>query len=193
MYDVRLIVASADGCRDTVFRDDLIQVEGIVPRLAASDTVSCVPFTVTLTDQSIATAPIISRTWTLPDGTVLSGNSPTITHTFSQALQSPENQHLGLPVVLSLSDSSGCSNSDTLTLYLFAPIPAYTADTLHQCNGDTLLLRAAAGDSVGAGNLTFAWWANGLTPDTLTGRTATLFVPWGTPWILSLSVSDSLG
>ncbi|TAE49294.1 MAG: hypothetical protein EAZ89_14355, partial [Bacteroidetes bacterium] len=120
-------------------------------------------------------------------------NSPTITHTFTQALQSPENQHLGLPVILSLTDSSGCSNSDTLTLYLFAPVPAYTADTLHQCNGDTLLLRAAAGDSVGAGNLTFAWWANGLTPDTLTGRTATLFVPWGNPWILSLSVSDSLG
>ncbi|MDX2282809.1 MAG: PKD domain-containing protein [Bacteroidia bacterium] len=189
-YDVRLIVGSPDGCRDTVYRPDLIEVSGIFPRIAASDTAGCAPFTLTLTDLSVSTSPIVSRTWTLPDGTVVTGNQPSLAHTFAHALQHPDSQRYGLPVILTLSDSSGCTNQDTLRIYLFAPEPAWAADTLHQCAGDTLIL--SAGPSRGAGGISAAWWSS-LEPDTLRDPEARLWFPAGQPVTLSLTVTDSLG
>ncbi|MEO0470724.1 MAG: PKD domain-containing protein, partial [Bacteroidota bacterium] len=190
-YDVSLIVANAEGCADTVVQEDAIVVEGIDARLSVSDSLGCVPFSLTLADRSLSTSPIVSRTWDLGNGDVIMNNDSVITYTYTSAPLPPVMQLQGVPVVLSLTDSAGCVNSDTVWLRVIEPIPAYVADTVHRCDGDSLQLMALGGDSLGVSRLRYLWDFGGN--DTSQSAMAERFFPTGGPHEISLTVTDSLG
>ncbi|MEM8890156.1 MAG: PKD domain-containing protein, partial [Bacteroidota bacterium] len=192
-YDVSLIVANANGCKDTVFRPDAIQVNGIVPRIDLSQDIGCLPLNLTLTDQSSHTAPIVSRVWELGDGTLISGNDSVLTHLYDSMLVEPRFQLDGIPIVLTVTDSTGCSASDTAYLRLIQPIASYLTDTISICQGDSLFLTGLGGDSLAVSRLLYDWEFVGANPNTANGGEVVSFFGAGTDLSVRLTVTDTLG
>ncbi len=189
-YDLSLIVANADGCADTVIRPELIRVDGLRARVATSDSVGCLPFSLTLTDQSYSTAPVISRSWDLGDGRILTGNDPSVNVTYDSIPLLPLEQGQGLPVVLTVTDSAGCVDSDTLWLLIGNPTPAYLLDRSPSCAGDTLRFIAIREDSLGLMPLRYAWAGLGQSDSSATWE---IFAPTGGPYPIAVTAIDSLG
>jgi gliding motility-associated-like protein len=192
-FDLSLVVSGADGCSDTIQREDIISVSGVKARIGADRLSGCAPFSVSLSDLSQASAPIVGRTWSLGDGTVISGNNASVSYTYAQAPLPPAQQAQGIPVILSLTDSAGCQDQDTIYLRIYAPLPAWASDTLHTCAGDTLIFKGLQDSTAGVGPLSYQWHAPGLSPDTLAGGEVRFFVPPGAPQPVYVSVQDAAG
>ena len=80
-------------------------------------------------------------------------------------LVEPRFQLDGIPIVLTLTDSTGCSASDTAYLRLIQPIASYLTDTVSICQGDSLFLTGLGGDSLAVSRLRYDWEFVGATPN----------------------------
>lgn len=75
LYTVRLIVTSANGCKDTLVRNNYINVQGMNLGFTASDSfATCPPLTVTFTNTSVGVG---SYLWIFGNGNTSSTASPT--------------------------------------------------------------------------------------------------------------------
>ncbi len=119
VYDVQLIVTSAQGCADTLLRPAAVEVFASPAALiGAADTSGCAPFPVQFLDLSPATnAAIATWQWDFSGG--------------SSSLQNPlqvfptANTY---PVTLTLTDIHGCTGRDSITVEVF-PVPQATSRT----------------------------------------------------------------
>jgi gliding motility-associated-like protein len=69
-YDVSLIAITKNGCRDTIYKEKYIFIEGPQPRFKLLDTLGCVPYTAKVKDTSLD---VSSWIWETGDGKQISG------------------------------------------------------------------------------------------------------------------------
>jgi len=100
-YDVKLVAEFA-GYKDSLIKEDYIQVSGIKVNFTASKRCGALPLTVSFSDSSTSTYPIIAWHWDFGDGDTSSQQNPTHQYTSSGVFD----------VTLITSDSIG---ADTLT------------------------------------------------------------------------------
>ncbi len=123
IYNVKLVVSADDGCADSVFLPQYIQVLGPITNFVTSSTEGCAPFEVAFTDLSINA---IGYSWNFGDGYSDFSNNPS--HTF---------QDTGSFIVsLVTSDTSGCTSFYEFPQPILihpSPIALFTADSTIGC------------------------------------------------------------
>jgi len=118
---IYVVTLTAYGSNNTnIVTRDTLTVKGPFAKLTVSPVVGCIPAAVTLT---AATSYASAYTWDFGDGTVLSSNDTTLTHTYTTpGVYAP---------ALILTDSTGCQAT-------FNPQSPVIMDTLHAQLGPNL-------------------------------------------------------
>jgi gliding motility-associated-like protein len=133
VYNVSLTTKDIYGCITTISKPAYISINGPTANFTASNTNGCKGLTTTFNDVSITDGRnnIVNRTWDFGDGTILSGNTNSILHTYT------------IPgtyaVKLVITDAFGCMDSVSVPNLIHAtnPIIGFKVDTL-ACPGSTL-------------------------------------------------------
>ncbi|RYD53204.1 MAG: PKD domain-containing protein [Sphingobacteriales bacterium] len=132
-YDVTLSITDSIGCVETLTRSGLVTVRGATADFGGTPQNPCAPGTVSFVDQSNPNGGAISsRIWTFGDGTGLSGNNSTPSHTYA----SPGSYTVSLLVI----DQYGCRDSMTKPGFIqpLNPIAAFQVpDSIH-CTGESI-------------------------------------------------------
>jgi PKD repeat protein len=135
-FSVFLVVTNANGCVDTIFAPDLIQLSGPAGDFSFfPDSVGCPPYDITFTS---STENVTTYTWDFGDGFL--GSGETATHTYTQ---------IGsyIPTLI-LEDDNGCTftyqSADTLYI---EPLPVDAGLSSIICQFDSLQLNATGGDA----------------------------------------------
>jgi gliding motility-associated-like protein len=132
-YNVTLSVTDSMGCVESLVRPGLVTVRSPVAAFDGNPKNPCAPGAVSFIDQTNGTgAAISSRSWTFGDGSSLSGNNPTPSHTYAS---------LGsYTVSLSVTDQYGCRDSITKPGFIqpLNPTAAFQIpDSIH-CTGESI-------------------------------------------------------
>lgn len=135
-FSVTLIVTNANGCTDTIFQPDLVNLSGPVGDFSFfPDSVGCPPYDITFTSSA---QNVTTYTWDFGDGSL--GNGPTATHTYTQ---------IGsfIPTLI-LEDDNGCTftyqSADTLVIQ---PLAVDAGSDVTICQFDSVQLGAIGGDA----------------------------------------------
>lgn len=131
-----LVVTNANGCTDTIFAPDLIELSGPSGDFSFfPDSVGCPPYDITFTSQ---TENVTTYIWDFGDGSL--GSGATATHTYTEI-------GVFIPTLI-LQDNNGCTftyqSADTLEIAPLA-VDAGLSDTI--CRSETLQLNAIGGDA----------------------------------------------
>jgi gliding motility-associated-like protein len=129
IYTVKLVVTDINGCTDTTTKTNYIHVGGADVKFGASPPNGCKYISINFTDSSRDVISITSRKWVFGDGTTITGNNKTPTHTY--------NSTGTYNVKLVVTDSLGCVDSLTKNNYINITKPTAqfsTTDTL-SCPG----------------------------------------------------------
>ena len=136
VFSVFLVVTNANGCRDTIFAPELIQLSGPAGEFSFfPDSVGCPPYDINFT--SIAEN-VTNYTWDFGDGFL--GSGETTSHTYTE---------IGsyIPTLI-LEDDNGCTftyqSADTLYI---EPLPVDAGLSGAICQFDSLQLNATGGDA----------------------------------------------
>ncbi|MCB9230712.1 MAG: PKD domain-containing protein [Bacteroidia bacterium] len=179
IYTVTLIVQDNEGCRDTVVKNNLIEV--FTPPSAGFiilDTLNCDPFTVEFADTSTATVAITNWAWNFGDGN-------------TSTLQNPVH---AFPVVgnylisLIVTDANGCQ--DTATFNLFSPGPpvaTFVASDSLGCPPFPVTFTAGTGGAIAQWDWDFG------DGNTGTGNPVSHTYTGSGTWTVTLIVTDTLG
>ena len=128
-YDVRLIVTNNVGCRDTLARDNFIQIQGPTGSFSMAPLRGCRPLNVTFSVNS--PNPLWTYDWDFGDGT--GGTGTNVNHVyFTDTTIRP---------TLLIEDTKGCITSvtspDQITIHPL-PRPSFTASRREICLGQTI-------------------------------------------------------
>ena len=119
IYDVKLIATAANGCQDSLIRNDYIEVLGADVDFEADTNLGCTPFTGNFTDLSSSPDGIVSWNWNFGDG-----NTSTIQNT------SHTYQNVGFfSVSLEVEDVNGCLTSELKSVYMQSSSPILNLQT----------------------------------------------------------------
>lgn len=135
-FSVTLVVTNANGCTDTIFAEDLINLSGPSGDFSFfPDTVGCPPYDITFTSTA---ENVTTYTWDFGDGSL--GTGATATHTFNQ---------IGsfIPTLI-LEDDNGCTftyqSADTLEI---EPIIIDAGSDVSICRFDSVQLNVSGADT----------------------------------------------
>jgi gliding motility-associated-like protein len=123
--DITLIVTDVNECQDTIVYTDSIFVDAVSANFTSDITTGCAPLSVSFSDLSVNDyfADVVGWNWNFGPGLGTSSDqNPNFTF-----------DNLGTyDVILTVTDSWGCSNTITVTDYIDAtsPIASFTVDTL---------------------------------------------------------------
>lgn len=133
MYDVTLIVSSALGCSDTLFRDDYIVVNGPNGTFAFNPDSGCIGQQV---DFAAVTYNTTFRTWDFGDGTVQAGGD-TISHLYVTT-------GIYHPIII-LDDGLGCifAVSAPDSIVIGSIVPDFSASFTEPCLNEPVLFTNA--------------------------------------------------
>ncbi|MCF8277595.1 MAG: PKD domain-containing protein [Flavobacteriales bacterium] len=136
MYTVYLVVTNANGCTDTIFRPELIELSGPSGEFTFfPDSVGCPPYDINFA--SIAEN-VTTYTWDFGDGFLGSGANTAHTYTETGSF---------IPTLI-LEDDNGCTfiyqSADTLEIIPLA-VDAGLSQTI--CESESVQLGATGGDS----------------------------------------------
>jgi len=104
-YSVMLIVASNNGCLDTIVKSQYIQIGKPAITINNLPQIGCVPLTISPSSTIIVSEPIANYLWNFGDGATSSAENPT--HTYS----SPG----AYTVSLIIATASGCTDTVAMT------------------------------------------------------------------------------
>ncbi|TVR77751.1 MAG: PKD domain-containing protein [Chitinophagaceae bacterium] len=146
-YDVTMINCDVNGCCDTLVLPNYIQVYGTQPNFTANPTIGCPPLTTNFNNTTVApNSTVASWSWNFGDGNTSTAETPT--HTY---------QNPGVyTVVLTVTDTFGCTNSRTRNNYIRVtkPRPSFTlADSIY-CLGQDIQF---TNTSQTTNNATYSW------------------------------------
>lgn len=134
-FSVTLIVTNANGCTDTIFEPDLVNLSGPMGDFSFfPDSVGCPPYDITFTSTA---ENVTTYTWDFGDGSL--GSGETTTHTYTQ---------IGsfIPTLI-LEDDNGCTftyqSADTLEIQ---PLSVDAGSDVTICENDSIQLGAIGGD-----------------------------------------------
>ncbi|MBL4586041.1 MAG: PKD domain-containing protein, partial [Flavobacteriales bacterium] len=136
IFSVLLVVTNSNGCTDTIFAPELVELSGPSGDFSFfPDTVGCPPYEITFTSN---VTNVTTYTWDFGDGFL--GSGETITHSYAQ---------IGSYVpTLILEDDKGCTftyqSDDTLSIEPLA-VDAGSSEII--CQADSVQLNATGGDS----------------------------------------------
>lgn len=125
LFDVTLIVTTAQGCRDTMFLDDFIQLDGPDGSFTFTPNEGCNPTDVTFTGSGVD---VVNWTWDFGDGSL--GFGQTVTHTYVT-------DTTARPVML-IEDINGCQvaiTTDDSIIIRPLPAPDFAVDYTNICLG----------------------------------------------------------
>lgn len=145
-YTVKLVVLDDIGCTDTTTKTNYIHIGGPNVSFRADPINSCIGTTINFYDSSTDAVTITSRRWVWGDGSVLTGNSTTPTHSYALT---------GLfTVKLVVRDTAGCTDSVSRSGYvnIDKPTALFNASDTLICPG---LATNFTNSSVGAA--TYLW------------------------------------
>lgn len=135
-FSVTLVVTNANGCTDTIFQPDLVNLSGPSGDFSFfPDSVGCPPYDITFTSTA---QNVTTYTWDFGDGSL--GSGATATHTYSQ---------IGsfIPTLI-LEDDNGCTftyqSADTLEI---EPLAVDAGSDVTICQFDSVQLGAMGGDA----------------------------------------------
>lgn len=156
-YTVSLSITNYRGCVYNKIFPDYIQVYGPLANFDFCPATGCVPFQLTATDLSSSNSKIVSRTWTLGDGTTISGNDSIISKIYTKLPSSQNSPKDGLPVTLKVIDTQGCEDIATARIRPSQPKVDFTFKPYKFCNFDSLVFTAVNVDSTGVDPFAYFW------------------------------------
>ncbi|NBR13598.1 MAG: PKD domain-containing protein, partial [Crocinitomicaceae bacterium] len=159
-YGIAMINRDANGCNDTIIKNDYIKVYGITGTFTVADTNICANTSITFNSSGITTpsfSSIVSRVWSWGDGTPNTTNVVSPTHTFTTT--GPRT------VTLTVTDAFGCVRVITRNILVRKPFASFSVDRNYVCNNQTVTVTDA---STGNSALTYAWLTTGATQVTST-------------------------
>ncbi|TAE47633.1 MAG: PKD domain-containing protein, partial [Bacteroidetes bacterium] len=125
-YDVRLIVADLNGCRDTLLRPEYIRLSHPVADFVTSVTRTCPEAIVTFADASIPDTTLVSWLWNFGDGSTSTLQNPT--HTYANGGT--------YTITLTVTNLLGCSHTisrpNVIQVYT-QPVTLFTPSSLEGC------------------------------------------------------------
>ncbi|MDX2002113.1 MAG: PKD domain-containing protein [Chitinophagales bacterium] len=138
VYTVTLIIANASGCRDTIVKPNLVTVDP-GPRAAFSmaDSAVCFPEEIFFTDRSVSDSTIINWAWNFGDGRTDTRRNPSHIYTLPGTYN----------VTLIVTTTSGCKDTATLPVTIYALPVADAGSNQPLCIGSSLQLNASGGVS----------------------------------------------
>ncbi|RMG54993.1 MAG: PKD domain-containing protein, partial [Bacteroidetes bacterium] len=125
-YAVTLIVRNVYGCRDTaVIASDITVLTPPTAAFSASDTADCAPFSLSLTDLSVAgDGALQSWAWNFGNGDTSLVQHPSYTYTLAGVY----------PLSLTVTDDNGCTDSHTLNVEAYElPVANFVATDTVGC------------------------------------------------------------
>lgn len=131
LFSVQLIVTDGNGCRDTLVRNNYINVTFPDANLNAIDTFVCDNTPVPLTVSMNGTGPF-SVLWSFGDGTSdstqtnISGTSSTLFHVY------PNNNTINT-LSVTVTDANGCDTTVTRQVRILAPVPNFNVTAADSC------------------------------------------------------------
>ncbi|MBL4657645.1 MAG: PKD domain-containing protein, partial [Flavobacteriales bacterium] len=154
-YDVALVTTSYQ-CTDTVTKKVFITVNGVFPEFAADILTGCLPLTVSFSDSSTGTSPVVSWSWDFGDSSAFD-TTQYPTHTYYDT---------GFyDVQLIVIDSNGCMDTIRKNNYVRPtfPYPEFSY-SMNACIGESINI---TNTSVGIG-LNYSWdFGDGFTDSIL--------------------------
>jgi gliding motility-associated-like protein len=126
IYDVKLVVKYAGGCRDSLQRNNYITVQKIMTAPIGLPDSGCVPFSKQFRAQNNSNDSIINYTWHMGNGILLQGSSPT--HTFTVAGS--------YDVSVITTSLTGCKDTMTIPGGIktgHKPVARFSADIRNTC------------------------------------------------------------
>ncbi len=184
IYTVKLMSRDKNGCKDTITKNNYIQVNGPKSLFSATNTNNCINSLVAFTDNSTGDGrnAIVQRIWSWGDGS----SDTTINQT------SLSHQYLtngNYTVRLRIIDAFGCENILSRQNYIRINSPAanfYTADTLACVNSNINLI-----NSTTSPNVSFSWnFGDGRTSNV---AAPVLSYPSQGTYSITLYVTNSIG
>lgn len=161
-FSVTLIVTNANGCTDTVYAPDLVNLSGPSGDFNFfPDTAGCPPYDITFTSTA---ENVTTYTWDFGDGAL--GTGETTTHTYTQ---------IGsfIPTLI-LEDNNGCTftyqSADTLRV---TPLVVDAGSDQTVCQSDSVQLMGMGGDSYSWSPTTGLSNSNAQSPDASPAQTTT--------------------
>lgn len=149
MYTVLLVVHSGGGCVDTLVR--MIRISNDQPTALFSSNNVCIGTPINFTDQSVTPVAVTNWIWNFGDAA-------------ASMIQNPTHQYItagNYPVLFTITNSSGCTDSVTQTVIVH-PLPVANAGTDRAiCAGHSTTLTATGGVS-------YSWFPGVVISSTLT-------------------------
>ncbi len=150
VYNIQLAIIDQFGCKDTLTKNQYINISSPFAKFTPSDTFStCPPLFVAFTDNS---SNAISRAWDFGDGAISTEINPTHFYT------SP-----GVFVAkLTVTSNGGCTSVYTKTIKVLGPTGSFTYGPFQGCNPLTITLNATTTNATN-----YVWdYNNGQTVST---------------------------
>ncbi|MDX2247847.1 MAG: PKD domain-containing protein [Bacteroidia bacterium] len=162
-YSIRLVGIDQFGCRDTMQKNNYIQVVGPYANLSVNPAGGCPPLDVQFTDNTATTAATtpVAWTWDFGDGSPVSNQ------------QNPSHMYISAgsyAVTLTVTDDMGCTDTQTFpdVVSVTFPTPGFVVPDDSTCAGNLVNF---ANTSVGVG-LTYFWdFGDGVGTSTLMNPT----------------------
>ncbi|MDX2000801.1 MAG: PKD domain-containing protein [Chitinophagales bacterium] len=130
IYDVKLIITDANGCKDTLIKPQYITVRGPIANFGVDRYTGCAPLTVAFSDSSRGNyGNVIAWKWNFGNGDSAAVQNPTYIYNTTGYYN----------VTLSVTDDNGCSNSLTRSNLISPtfPKPSFTSPTM-TCEGGSI-------------------------------------------------------
>ncbi len=145
-YDIKLYAHYYNGCVDSIIKPQYIEVNGPIADFTSPSGTFCTNAPVTFTDASTGNpSPLTSWQFDYGDGTVVTrATGGTFTHAYTQAGT--------YTATLTVTDNSGCSNSDTKygVFNITKPISSFESPDLVSCENKPIsFLNYSAGPITG--------------------------------------------
>ncbi|GAB4406588.1 MAG: hypothetical protein OHK0039_08350 [Bacteroidia bacterium] len=144
-YDVQLIVATAQGCTDTLLLPGLIDLSGPQGSFSFTPLAGCSPLAVSFFSSTVGA---VSWTWDFGDGSL--GFGPTATHTYTQ-------DTIAFPVLV-IQDTAGCTvaiAADDSVVVRGGPTPGVNVGQTTTCVGQAIPFNDASFSTVPI--IAYAW------------------------------------
>ncbi|MAW65205.1 MAG: hypothetical protein CMD18_03320 [Flavobacteriales bacterium] len=127
-HTIRLMVYDVNGCRDTT--EKAIVITDLYAGFKADTTTGCIPLTINFTDTSWSATKLETWDWTFDDGNL--GTGPDTINQYT------ESNKLHYDVTLTVTDSLGCQDQETLRISPIIPDSNFTVNDQTICIGDSV-------------------------------------------------------
>jgi gliding motility-associated-like protein len=131
LFDVTLEVEGNNGCTNSFTQLDLIEIDKIVIGISATEVEGCSPMSLSFTDVSTSSRPLVDWDWNFGDGNFANFQNPSHVYTSSGLFD----------VSLLVKNEYGCSSSFTLPNYIQvdeAPTVNFDATPKVSCAGENI-------------------------------------------------------